>query len=151
MASLACRQVHIHEVIDKNDAKVFRCSVSGQVSDHWLEIPAWMFDRVASANWRIIAVPHFDLAALGTLATLLHDIGVPSQSPEMGAALGSHAKRRDVHAAPAHDIPVRSVLEAERRQHEADAAMAALPAETRRSVTKLMVSLISGTSTARVP
>ena len=31
------QQVHIHEVIDKNDSAVFRCSLSGQLSDRWLE------------------------------------------------------------------------------------------------------------------
>lgn len=31
------RQVHIHEVIEKGDAAVFRCSVSGQASDRWLQ------------------------------------------------------------------------------------------------------------------
>lgn len=111
-------------MIDKNEAEVFRCSLSGRVSDRWLEVPGWMFDRSLSASWRITTAPHVYLAALGTLAKLLHDTGAPSQSPEMGAALGCHANRGDVHAAPAHDIPVRSVLEAERRRHSADAAMA---------------------------
>ena len=77
------------------------------------------------ASWRITTAPHVDLAPLGVLATLLRDAGAPSQLQEMGAASGSHdANRGDVHAAPAHDIPVRSVLEAERRQDGADAAMA---------------------------
>jgi hypothetical protein len=69
-----------------------------------LEVPAWMFDRAPSASWRITTAPHVDLAALGALATLLRDTGAPSQSQEMGAALGSHdANRGDVHVAPAHD------------------------------------------------
>jgi hypothetical protein len=102
-----------------------------------------MFDRVASAGWRITTAPYVDSAALGALATLLHDMGAPSQLQEIGAALRSHdANRGEVHAAPADDIPVRSILEAERRQDDADAAWQALPADTRRSVTKLIISLI---------
>ena len=119
------RRVFVHEVIDKNEAAVFRCSLSGRGSDRRLEVPAWMFDRVPSTSWRITVAPHVDLAALGALGTLLRDTGASSQSREMGAALGSHdANRGDVHAAQAHDIPVRSVLEAERRRDDADAAMA---------------------------
>jgi transposase len=37
-------------VIDKNVAAVFRCSISGQASDRWLEVPAWMFDREVGAS-----------------------------------------------------------------------------------------------------
>ena len=80
------RQVHIHEVIEKNYAAVFRCDLFGQASDRWLEIPAWMFDRAASGGWYITPAPHVELAALGALATLLRDTGAPSQSQEMGAA-----------------------------------------------------------------
>src|SRR5690606_15556675 len=110
----AGRQVFIHELIDKKDAVVFRCTLSGQALHRWLEIPAWMFDRAVSANWRITVHPRVDLAALGALASLLRNTASPSQSDEMGAALGSHdANRGDVHAAQAHDIPVRSVLQAE--------------------------------------
>ena len=65
----AGRQVHIHEVIEKGDAAVFRCSLSGEASDRWLEVPAWMFDRALSASWRITAAPHVDLAVLGALAS----------------------------------------------------------------------------------
>src|SRR5690554_136191 len=62
------RQIHIHEVIEKGDAAVFRCSLSGRASDPWLEIPAWMFDRAVSTSWRITSAPQVDLAVLGTLA-----------------------------------------------------------------------------------
>lgn len=57
------RQIHIHEVIEKGDVAVFRCSFFlGRASDRWLDIPAWMFARVVSANWRIAArQPHIPL------------------------------------------------------------------------------------------
>ncbi|MER9651748.1 hypothetical protein [Mesorhizobium sp. M0199] len=65
--------------IDKKDAAVFRCTLSGQSLHRWLEIPAWMFDRVVSANWRIMIAPRVDLAALGARASLLQDTDPPSQ------------------------------------------------------------------------
>lgn len=106
------RQVHIHEVIEKGDAAVFRCSVSGQASDRWLEVPGWMFDRILSASWGIWAAPHVDLAVLGALAALLDDTGEPSQSRRIDAASDDHDPNRgDVHAARAHDTSVRSVLQ----------------------------------------
>ncbi|PSH55580.1 hypothetical protein CU103_30600 [Phyllobacterium sophorae] len=37
--------VKVHEVIDKADGDFFRCSLTGLVSDRWLEIPSWMFDH----------------------------------------------------------------------------------------------------------
>jgi hypothetical protein len=46
---------HIHEVVEKGEMTVFRCSLSGRVSERWLEVPAWMFDRTAGAGWRIEA------------------------------------------------------------------------------------------------
>jgi hypothetical protein len=73
-----------------------------------------MFNRVVSAIWLITTAPHVDLAALGVLVSLLRDTDTPSQSQAIGAALGSHdTNQRDVNAAQAHDIPVRSVLQAE--------------------------------------
>ncbi len=87
-------------MIDKKDAAVFRCTLSGQSLHRWLKIPAWMFDRAVSASWRITNAPREDLAALGALASLLQDTDPLSQSAEMGAALSSHdANRGDVHAA----------------------------------------------------
>lgn len=48
---------HIHEVVEKAGREVFRCGLSGRASDRWLEIPAWMFDWVASAAWQVGATP----------------------------------------------------------------------------------------------
>lgn len=108
------RQVFIHEVIEKGDASVFHCSISGQALDRWLEVPGWMFDRVPSASWRITTAPHVDLAALGALATLLRtrvpQIAIAGDRGSIGL---SRRESGSVHAAPAYDIPVRSVLEAD--------------------------------------
>src|SRR5258708_2788193 len=128
--------VHIHEVVEKTGREVFRCSLSGQASGRWLEIPDWMFDRAAGAAWRVGAAPYVDIAVLTALATLLQDVtsvsSAPSQLRDSSAALGSHdANRGDVHAAPAYRSPpssqqctsVRSVLRPAHRRG-ADAAMA---------------------------
>ena len=115
-----------------------------------------MFDRAARAAWRVGAAPYVDIAVLTALATLLQDVtsvsGAPSQLRDSSAALGSHdANRGDVHAAPAYRsssssqqcTSVRSVLRtayvaAQTPQWQA------LPAETRHTLTKLMVRLILG-------
>src|SRR6202051_1160001 len=86
--------VHIHEVVEKADREVFRCSLSGQASGRRLEIPAWMFDRAAGAAWRVGAAPYVDIAVLTALATLLQDVtsvsAAPSQLRDSSAAMGAH-------------------------------------------------------------
>lgn len=106
----AGRQIYIHELIEKSEETVFRCSLSGRASDRWQEVPAWMFDRALSTDWQITSVPCVDNAALGVLASLLRDAAyAPSHFSEMGAALRSHdANRGEFHAAQqAHDTSVR--------------------------------------------
>ena len=63
--------ISIHEVIDKSDGVVFRCSLSGADTDRCLEVPAWMFDRSACARVRVTADALCDVAALTILAGLL--------------------------------------------------------------------------------
>jgi len=119
--------VHVHEALAKG-TDIFRCSLSGSSSDRLLEVPAWMFDRSVSGFWRSLPVPHVDLASLHALAKLLEDADASSQSAVMGAALVSHeTSRRDVHASPVHDMPVRSVFgsaEGDDRRHAAMAGVA---------------------------
>src|SRR5690606_24260571 len=68
----------VHEVIGKAGRDVFRCSLSGRSSDRWLEVPAWMFDRAASAAWHIAVTPHVDLGTLGGLVMLLKEAAASS-------------------------------------------------------------------------
>lgn len=122
-------QVHIHEVVEKAGGEVFRCSCTASRSDRLLEVPSWMFERAASATWRIGAAPHVDGAAFAALAMLLQDAtpvaGASPQLRDLSAELGSHdTNRRDVHAAPAQAMSVRSVLQTARCRDGADAAMA---------------------------
>jgi len=111
-----------------------------------------MFDRAARATWRVGAAPHVDIAVLSALATLLQDVtsvsGAPSQLRDSSAALGSHdANRGDVHAAPptAHRNPRQFDLFGDPPYAAAPTPQwQALPAETRHTLTKLMVRLIFG-------
>jgi hypothetical protein len=43
-------RIGVHEVIEKSEDVVFRCSLSGSDADRWLEVPAWMFDRLTCAR-----------------------------------------------------------------------------------------------------
>lgn len=118
------RFVHVHEALCKR-THIFRCSLSGSSSDRLLEVPAWMFDRSVSGYWRSQPVPHVDLATFDALEKLLENADASSQTAVMGAALVSHeTSRRDVHASPVHDIPVRSVLGPAAGEDGRDAAMA---------------------------
>ena len=97
--------VGVHEAIEKSDAIVFRCNLSGSDAVRWLEIPAWMFDRSACARVRVAADAHADLAALTTLAALLRhvlsDRFASSNVPLSGApSLSRDQNRGEVHATP---------------------------------------------------
>ncbi|WFU05857.1 hypothetical protein QA648_22110 (plasmid) [Rhizobium sp. CB3171] len=131
----------MHEAVSKG-THVFRCSLSGSSSGRLLEVPSWMFDRSVSGCWRSLPVPHVDLASLHILARLLKDADVSSQSSVMGAALVSHeTSRRDVHASPAHDMPVRSVLGPAAGKTAGTPQWPELPEETRQALTVLIVRL----------
>ncbi|SEI21492.1 hypothetical protein SAMN05216228_10784 [Rhizobium tibeticum] len=136
------RLIHIHQVLDKGIA-VFRCSLTSDAAGRWLEIPVWMFDRIASAHWRTMPVPHVELASLRALARILEEAGTPSQREEIGAALDSHeASRGDVHATSVHDLSVRSVLGLHSGRSPAIPQWQALPEEARQTLTALIVRLL---------
>ncbi len=97
--------VGVHEAIEKSDAIIFRCNLSGSDAVRWLEIPAWMFDRSACARVRVAADAYADLAALTTLAALLphvlSDRFASSNVALSGAPrLSCDQNRGDVHATP---------------------------------------------------
>ncbi|MGY3347039.1 MULTISPECIES: hypothetical protein [unclassified Bradyrhizobium] len=67
--------VFVHQAIAKSDDVVFRCTLSGSDATRWLEIPAWMFDRVACADDSVVTTtPYVDSSALSVLAGLLSDV-----------------------------------------------------------------------------
>ena len=123
------RRVFVHETIDKGGVDVYRCSLSGLAADRWLEVPVWMFERAASANWRIGDAPQADITTLGALALLLEEAvrfqhGRP-QSLESGAALLSHhPDEGDDDAAQAEVLSVRSVRKPRKRRGGKGAALA---------------------------
>ena len=65
------RVVHVHEVIEQRAGGVLRCSLDGDGSGRWLELPQWMFDRAACLTIRMAASPRVDAAALIALKTCL--------------------------------------------------------------------------------
>lgn len=133
--------VHVHETLAKG-MTIFHCSLSGASSDRLVEVPAWMFDRSVSGYWRSMPFPHVGFATLHTLAKLLEEVGASSQCLVMGAALVSHeTSRGDVHAAPVHDISVRSVPDPIQREKASTPQWPELPQETRQALTALIVRL----------
>jgi hypothetical protein len=63
--------VLVHEVIDKADGVVLRCSRDGEATGRWLELPAWMFDRAACLPMQVARRPRVDFGALSALSVLL--------------------------------------------------------------------------------
>jgi hypothetical protein len=66
IASVVCLRVGVHAAVNKLDGMILRSSLTSSHVDHWLEVPAWMFDRAT-----VSVCGHVDLAALTTLAALL--------------------------------------------------------------------------------
>jgi hypothetical protein len=65
-------QVAIHEVVDKADGAVFRCTLSGSRSDRGLEVPAWMFDRLCCPDRvHLTEAPFVSAGALEALSAVL--------------------------------------------------------------------------------
>jgi hypothetical protein len=99
--------VHIHEAIEKADGTVLRCSQDGGARGHWLELPAWMFDRAMCLSMRIARDPRVELAALAALRELLTEAASPhrrslsSKTPVLSAA----RKTRDQNRGKTHATP----------------------------------------------
>ena len=95
------RPVRLHEVLEKSGGKVFRCSCDDDAVGRRLELPGWMFDRVACAPIRTVAVPLVELAALQALRLLLTVAlrqrvrgDASSTAPDFDAAFASHDQTR---------------------------------------------------------
>ncbi|WP_414463684.1 hypothetical protein [Hyphomicrobium sp. DY-1] len=89
----------IHEAVDKADDVVFRCTLSGSATDRWLEVPAWMFDRVRCFDpTRLSASPFVSMDALSALSDLLRQALKPplpsSNASHSGASISSHDQNR---------------------------------------------------------
>jgi hypothetical protein len=86
-------------VIEKAAGAFFRCTLDGLEAERWLEIPAWMFDRIACpGDVRFVAAPFVSLEALSALSALLDQAWkttVASSNPPLpGACRASHDQNR---------------------------------------------------------
>lgn len=128
------RDVCIDRVVEKSGIRVARCSLAGDAPILPLEVPLWMFDRLACAAIRCRPSPEVDLTALSALQFLLGEVPnsdtsdhhLPSTTPDLSADLVSCDQNQgDVDAPPSHKTgPVRVVRPAARIVSVADATMA---------------------------
>ncbi len=100
--------VQVHQTVNKGLNGTFRCGVDGVSSGRWLELPAWMFDRVACLPMRIATSPQAHRRALAGLQSLLREpTNVPSaiassRAPDSGAGSDScHQNWRSADGKPA--------------------------------------------------
>jgi hypothetical protein len=95
--------IAVHEVIAKTDGAIFRCTLSGLDADRWLEVPAWMFERVACPDQRCLAKsPFVSMSALTALSDLIDraskNLLAASNALPSGASEFSHDQnRREAH------------------------------------------------------
>src|SRR5260221_2264522 len=88
----------VHKAVDKADDVVFRSTLDGSQADRWLEVPAWMFDRMACADAEpLTAQPFVSIDALAALSALL-DLALKNRTPSVallsGASRASHDENR---------------------------------------------------------
>ena len=115
-----------------------------------------MFDRAAGAAWRVGAAPYVDIAVLTALATLLQDVtsvsgahrncGIQAQHWALTTRIGEMSMPRPP---TAHRHPHSNARQFDLFCDPPYAAAQtpqwqALPAETRHTLTKLLVRLIFG-------
>jgi len=117
--------VHVNEAVERAGSDIFRCSKTGAMSDRWLEIPAWMFDRAVCALVRIGVARQVDIGTLSALARLLQaakPISAPLVSRAASSPHDSHLG--GLNAAQVHDVAARSVLQPARSRERTATAMA---------------------------
>jgi hypothetical protein len=96
--------VAVHEVIAKADGDVFRCTLSGLDADRWLEVPAWMFERMVGPDQRHLATSPF--VSIRALTALSHLIGPASKNLSAGSGAspaGASRSSHDQNRREAHD------------------------------------------------
>jgi cytochrome c551/c552 len=109
------QSVYTHHEIDKPGDAVFRCNLTGGRSDRFLEVPVWMFDRVACASCHEADTANVGLYALAALADLIRDADCTSfnksdSSSTTDAALDSEPTiRRSANAAQNDDDATRAI------------------------------------------
>lgn len=135
----AGRDVRIDNIVEKSGISVARSRLIDDVPGLPLELPLWMFDRLACSAIRHRGSPEVDAASLSALRFLLAEVTdtetsdhqVPSTAADLSADLMSCDRNQgDVDEPPPHKTgPVRAVRSAGKNLSVADAAMAK-PADT---------------------
>ena len=99
--------VLVHEVIEKADGIVLRCSRDGRVTGRWLELPVWMFDRAVCLPMQVARHPRADFVALSALSALLAEtVGCDGRTSSSNTPVSGSAREPcdqnpgDVHATP---------------------------------------------------
>jgi len=120
--------------MEKSGIALARCKLSGDVPGLPLELPLWMFDRLACSAVRCLEHPQVDLVALCALHCLLteiagSDIGkaaVSSTAPDLSAdVLSGDQNQGEDHASISHEVsPVGSVRSTGQQRFRPDTAMA---------------------------
>ena len=128
------RDVCIEGIVKKSGLSFARCRRIGDASCLPLELPFWMFDRVACSAIRLRDFPEVDLASLLALQLLLAEIvdgttseqHVPSITPDLSADLMPHHKNQgDEHAQIIHKASaIGAVRVTTERQSDCDTEMA---------------------------
>ena len=126
--------VTVHSIIDKGTGPVARCCLAGEAAGLPLEIPIWMFDRMACAAARFEDDPQVGITSLSALRALLTEVTagdhlesrLPSTDLILGADLMSCDRNQgDGHASSSHEAsPVRSVRSVRQCQGDDDAGLA---------------------------
>lgn len=134
----AGRSVGIDRVVEKSGIAVARCKLSSDAPGLPLELPLWMFDRLACSAVRCLQHPQVDLVALCDLRCLLTEIAgtdgskaaASSTAPDLSAdVLSDDQNQGDDHASISYEVsPVGSVRSTGQRQFRHSTAMAE-PAE----------------------
>jgi len=104
------RRIAVHETIGKSNDLVFRCTLSGSDAGRWVEIPAWMFDRVACAAARLTAAPYVSAAALSALRDLVRQASKDTSAASsllVSSVSGTSRDqyRREAHACQQNGMP----------------------------------------------
>ena len=128
------RDVCIEGIVKKSGLSFARCRLIGDASCLPLELPIWMFDRVACSAVRHQDFPEVDLTCLLALQLLLAEIAdgttseqhVPSITPDLSADLMLHHKNQgDQHAQIIHKASaIGAVRVTTGRQSDCDTEMA---------------------------
>jgi len=107
------RNVGIDRVVEKSGIALARCKLSGDVPGLPLELPHWMFDRLACSAVRCLEHPQVDLLALCALQCLLTEIAgsdsgklaVSATAPDLSADwLSGDQNRGEDHASISHEV-----------------------------------------------